>query len=88
MEDKRDILRKGSTSVPEVWKIRPNPSYYEGQILSLFIDDDKKVKFPINQSPYLVVIFHSSVCSNVSQLLVKGKIIKDRTKSVRESVFK
>lgn len=35
--------KKKSTSVPEMSKFRPNPSYYEGQILSLFINTDKKV---------------------------------------------
>ena len=37
--------KKESTSVQEMWKFRPNPSYYEGQILSLvFIDTDKSMK--------------------------------------------
>lgn len=37
--------KKESTSVPELemGNFKPNPSYYEGQILSLFINTDKKV---------------------------------------------
>lgn len=64
---------KESTSVPEMWKFRPNPSYYEGQILSLvFINTDKSRQrnFPVNRPPYLVIIFHSSVCPSVSPAIL------------------
>ena len=72
----------------EMWKFRPNPSYDEGQILSLFINGDKKVTETFQLiDPYLVIIFHSSVYPSVSQLLAQGKFIKEPYQECSEKCF-
>ena len=42
---------------------------------------------PVNRPPYLVIIFHSSVCPSVSQLLGQGNFIEEPYQECSEKCF-
>lgn len=70
MEDKRDILEKKRVNFrfgDVEMKAKPR-LLWRLNSRSIHENDEKVTEtFPVDQSPYLVVISHSSVCSSVSQ---------------------